>query len=366
MKGKQSPELDFILSVCIREEGNAHPGGLDWNEIYRIAEGNRISPLFLQKLNGNISMNPVLQQMESRSKTNSLSTMWVAGEILRVVKISRDHQIPIHVYKGPVWSQWLYGDFKIRSSGDLDLFVSEVNLFPLIKLMLDTGYTILPFHRSLLDAPDDVRKAFLDSDYHIPLQRTDATGHLQGVIELHWRIAYPRLCFTIFPEEFETYSTTLDFLGSEIPVFRNELQFLMLLINHGGKENWSHLRYLVDLKAYMDRYGETTNWDEVYELATRRGIKKLVDDSLGLLRGAGYRWSPLFPDVKLLDPSDWIEEWYHLPPQPANTSWILFKRSMASHDLTSKPAVLLEHLRFLTDFRLHRQKLKWYRSQAEG
>ncbi len=362
MKRGISPELDYIISACF--SGQAVTDGIkpDIGEIVRIIAGNRILNYAFERLDHRGIAGEVREKLESDYRGNIFANLLQAGETIKINSLAAGLGIPVHFYKGTVWSQWLFDDVKMRAPGDIDLFVAREQLLPLIDALKADGYAILPFHEMLLRSPEPVASGFLDSDYHIPLTCTDSSGYTKSVVELHWRIAYPRLCFDFDPTDFSPYRAEMSFMGHRIPVLSNEYQFLMMMVNHGGKEDWDRLKYVVDLKAYMDRYGLHTDWALVDKIAVRKGIKNLVSRGFGILRGLGYEWKPEFPAAgQRVNIEDFQNTWHRLTPLPGNASWSYFRHSVATRDFSHKFKVLKAHISFLTSFRLHRQKLKWYR-----
>ena len=362
MKPGISPELDYLISVCFSRQTAAGSAGLNSGEIARIVLGNRFLNYAFDKIDPDVITAEVREKLESTLRSNTFSTLMQAGETLKVNNLASGLDIPLHFYKGVVWSQWLFDDVKMRAPGDIDLFVSKEHLIPLLDALKANGYTTSPFHEALLSSPEPTASDFLDSDYHIPLTGTDESGYTKSIVEVHWRIAYPRLCFDFGPADSGRYGAHMEFLNHHVPVFSNEYQFLMMIVNHGGKEDWNRLRYVIDLKAYMDRYGLLTDWDLVDRIAKEKGIRKLLSRGLGILRELGYDWKPEFPAAgQNVGIEDLRNTWYRLSPLPDNASWTYFRHSVAMRDSSYKFKILKAHVRFLTSFRLHRQKLKWYR-----
>ncbi len=357
-----SRELDYIISTCFSSGAAVSAEGLDSNEMERIILGNRILNYAFDKIDKDILTIEARKKLENTYQGNTFSTLLQAGETIKINSLASDLGIPVHFYKGVVWSHWLFDDIKMRAPGDIDLFVAREHLTPLMEALKGNDYSILPFHKALLSSREPIVSDFLDSDYHIPLKSTDVSGYKKSVVELHWSIAYPRLCFDFGPADFSPYTVQMEFLNHQIPVLSNEYQFLMMIVNHGGKEDWNRLKYVADLKAYMDRYGPQTDWALVDRIAGEKGIRKLLSRSLGILRELGYDWKPEFPAAgQNVNTGDLRDTWYRLPPLPDNASWTYFRQSVTTRDFSYKFKILKEHIRFLTSFRLHRQKLKWYR-----
>ena len=367
MKPGISPELDYIISACFSGQTTEKSNqDLDSEEIARILVGNRILNYAFGRIKPDSLNDQVKEKLENMCRTNTFSTLLQASETLKIYRLASDLGIPVHFYKGVAWSQWLFNDVNMRAPGDIDLFVAREHLILLIEALKKNGYAIHPFHDTLLHASEPTSSDFLNSDYHIPLSGKDKSGFTNSVVELHWKIAYPRLCFDFGPADFDKYGVQMEFLHHQIPVFSTEYQFLMMIVNHGGKEDWNRLKYVIDLKAYMDRYGLHTDWALVDRIATAKGVKKLVVRGLGILQELGYEWKPEFPEASQnVGIENLRNTWFRLQPLPGNTSWLYFKHSVTKRDASHRFKILKAHLRFISHFRLHSQKLKWYKEHAD-
>jgi len=338
----------------------------DWQDVFRLGEGHGVQAFLYKKLTDAGAEEPVKSRWEGLYKRQAFSNLLLAAEILQIDQWCRDAGIPCYFYKGKVWSEWLFGDLNTRGPGDIDLMVPREYLFRVIDVLTTRGYVVDPFRQGLLQGPDSVRKAFLRTDYHIPLYKTDEDGRLTQVVEVHWKIAYPRLCFDFDPEEFGHYETTLPFQGRAVRALTNEYQFLMLLVHHGGKERWNRLRYMVDLTGYLDRYGRQTDWDGLAALAHKKGVFTLLKWSLGILRAFDC---PSVQDVpagfaEKVKTARLLREWQELEPLPENATWSYFLHALSKRDLHYTPDIVKAHFSFLSEVKLHLYKLKWYREAA--
>jgi hypothetical protein len=149
-------------------------------------------------------------------------------------------------------------------------------------------------------------------------------------------------------------------------VFQKEYQFLILLVHHGGKEQWRKLKYMADLGAYMFRYGHETDWEKVAALAREKGIYTLVTWSLGILKGLGVTWKKEWPQrIASIETTSLLSQWEAAPQLPSNSTWPYFKHGFAIHDgFKHKAALVLEHLKYFSELQLLWHKATWYKKNS--
>ncbi len=248
-----------------------------------------------------------------------------AKELVEVAKLFARHEIESYAYKGSVWADWLYGDISQRNSEILTyLFLSRLFLEAYRLLKAEAGYVPDDYRLYLLRNPK-TRRSFFKTDYHIPMMnRPDKI--LQSVLEAHWRIAYPRLMFEFPSTEWSQYRVRYDLLGAELSSFRNEYQFLILLVHHGGKEEWRKLKYLADLAGYMRKFGDTTDWPSVVQMAKSKGIFALLEQSLSLLRSLGVEWNERWPQfATTIDTNIYMKQWEAMEKERTKLYLALFQ-----------------------------------------
>ena len=357
------PELKVLLATCFENRAMTPAETLNSDLLQKLVSYHGIRPQFLafaHQNNLDVSFRSSLTDFYQKIAINNLLSV---RQQIQIIRLLEDNGIESYAYKGSLWADWLYGDVGKREFGDIDLLIKPDQCEKALEILRNIGYSPDEYRRYLLGSPE--RKVnFFATDYHIPLENLSMNA--ASMVEMHWQVAYPRLRFDFPSEEWDQHRTSYELHKAKINAFQNEYQFLLLIAHHGGKEHWSRIKYIADFAAYMLRYGGSTNWKLVENLAKNKGILKLYQTSLGLLRALGIDWQKGWPEnVVPGHPAPFINAWESMPIQAENSTWPYFVRSMSVHDgFKFKSKVLLSHLKYLGKWKLLLAKMQWYSSKG--
>jgi hypothetical protein len=354
-----SPEISIMLSACFQSKVEVSEHGIDDKLLRNLIRYHGIRPQFLDFLYKNDFQINFKDALAKECQQTAIINLLSVKELGKLCDILRANGVVCFAYKGSVWADWLYGNVGKREFGDIDLLIERKSLNAALKIMAEQGYHPDPYRKYLLETPDRT-KGFFRTDYHVPLENTSVAT--SSMVEAHWQVAYPRLKFDFPEEEWEEFQCDYPLHGNTLNAFRNEYQFLLLLVHHGGKEQWSRIKYIADFAAYMIRYGDQTDWELVERLAKEKGIYTLLTKSLGLLRSLGIDWKSSWPETtEVVDFNPYIKLWLEMPPQVENSTWPYFVHGIRVHDgLKHKSKVLFGHLAYFLEWRLLYDKMRWY------
>jgi hypothetical protein len=353
--------LDSILNTSFVDIGEEME--IRQEKLFNLLYYHQIRPSFLSYVHEKNIPIAFKKRLTRDCQQIALGNMMSTQELMRLHSLLKDNNVPVYVYKGSLWAEWLYDSIGKREFGDIDLLIPQTHFPEAIRLLVEEGqYKADDYREHLLQSR--WRDKFFKTDYHIPMMREfDDT---RNVVEAHWNIAYPRLLFQFPSGEWDTYAETYSLLNKEVLGFKNEYQFLVLLVHHGGKEEWKKMKYIADLAAYMQKYGDSTDWAQLSRLAAQKGIHNLYIQSLSLLKSLGILWKPGWPQgISTIPVQSLLNTWESTPKLPANSSWPYFKRGLAIHDgFKYKGLLILEHLKYLTEFSLLLHKSRWYKKSS--
>jgi hypothetical protein len=172
--------------------------------------------------------------------------------------------LDVLAYKGPLLGLQLYGDYRMRQYGDLDLLVRPTHASRVIALLLARGFNPL----------DGV-----EADGTVPLVRhrhACALGDpLTGIIvEVHWRLL-DRLYGPELPiDSLMEHPQTLQFCGRPARTIGGE-RLLLALCLHGAAHQWERLAWLGDV-AQLVRSTPDLDWtivtDRARQIRFARGL----------------------------------------------------------------------------------------------
>ncbi|REA61631.1 hypothetical protein DSL64_11750 [Dyadobacter luteus] len=364
MPAQFSDEMNLLLSACLqtRLTDASNP---DEVTLKRMVRYHGVRPQFLNYLHqSGISVSfqkELIEECQRIAFINLLSLRELSG----LFNILKENGVVCYAYKGSVWADWLYGDVGKREFGDIDLLIDRATFQQALKLLAKAGYHPDPYRQFLLESKSRT-EAFFRTDYHIPLENTASAT--SSMVEAHWEVAYPRLHFQFPSGEWNQFHKEYTIQNIKIDAFSNEYQFLLLLVHHGGKEQWSRLKYIADFSAFMIRWGSEIDWNLVAKLAREKGIYTLLVRSLGLLKSLGLPWRDAWQiQPEAVDVTSFIKTWTEMPPAASNSSWPYFLHGMSVHDgLKHKSKVLTKHLEYLSEVGLLLDKARWYRQNPNS
>lgn len=175
-----------------------------------------------------------------------LAQMEQLREFFLITDALKEAGIEFICLKGPLLSQRIYGDPTWRSYNDFDFLLESKNLEKGLKLFNTIGYRVC-----YVEIPkSNCRKEFFFKNLNeIMLHNT----HTKVNVELHWR-----LFSTHIPDELnleqviKEHTRLIDLSGKRFKVFSNELELLYLLIHGGGAHSYRRLKWLVDVKDFVE------------------------------------------------------------------------------------------------------------------
>lgn len=259
-----SPEARLILALCLSNGQSGQQlsfsqnefSTVDWRRLLEISDTNRMIPQVysrLKQLPSEYLPPGVLTSLQRRFDAISVRNLSLTQELLRILRLLRENNIPAIPYKGPVLSQTLYGNVVSRQFWDLDFLLLKEDILAAKELLIRDGYVV----EKILEARDE--KRHLEEDCEWSFDRANGQVHL----ELHWRI---------FPKHFGLgkdwsgdlwdSSTTAFIAGQTVKSIPPEQLLLLLCVHGGDKHRWISLRWVCDV-ARLVEVSHELDWDKV-------------------------------------------------------------------------------------------------------
>ena len=256
-----------------------------------------------------------IRDIRLRQSARSFAQTRQLGQLTRLLQ---SKEVPHLVLKGPVFSQFLYGNPCTRSSSDLDLLIDPRQLSFTHRLLGNEGYTV----RSPL--PGEGRRK---AEIRYLKARTYQSGTAQCSLDLHWKLFSQWIAHEIsFAQLWSRKQTVQLEEGWECHTLGNEDTILFAAF-HAAQDGFCRLRHLLDIGLLLRRLSYSSV--SIAKIASVRQplmnlVLTLVSDLLGF-EFAGTRrffeapgesenfwlkWARLYPDVpklELLHPSLWSQ-----------------------------------------------------------
>jgi Uncharacterised nucleotidyltransferase len=299
------PEFALLLTCCAiasrrwsgGELSRLLEGGVDWARVLELGEHHGVLPQVYQALRETAASVPpeILDELASRYDQNVRRNLRFTAELFRVLDGLEATGISAIPHKGPVLTQFLYGDLALRDFSDLDVFVSREDVLRAKEALRGLGYT----PASQFSAAQE--RAYLASGYEYTFDGPAG----RNLLEIQWDIV-PRFYAVEFPmQELFARAVQVELGGRRVKCLAPEDLVLTLCV-HAAKHAWSRLGWVRDIAATMTSL--SLDWKVVLNRAAEFGILRIVGVSLVLahqLLGANLPEPPCI-DLNELENVRWI------------------------------------------------------------
>ena len=276
------PEVDLLLhcaGFCVggvdaKAVRTRAEKPLDWAALIEHARQHGVTLLLFRALESACpDVIPIqeFQKLRQNFQMTANGNLFLTGELLKLLRLLRSNRIAAVPFKGPILSILLFGDVTFREFGDLDILVPMSDVIAARDLLLSNGYAA-----KHLSEKFDLYTQF---GHELDLLRHD--GNV--AVDLQWRFASKWIAFPIDLDDFWKRLESRP-IGGEFVLQPALDDLLLLLCGHGYRHLWAQLKWIVDVAAYVNRFGETIPWCEALEQAAQLGGRRIVLLGLHLAR----------------------------------------------------------------------------------
>src|SRR5882757_1608922 len=228
------PDLDRVAHV-VRDP-------FSWPVFLRRAEEHCVLPLVaahVKHLDHALILPEVHIKLRELQRRQTLFALQLTAELFRLLAHFVNAGIPVLVTKGPALAVRCYDEPGMRQYGDLDLVVSEADIWVATQAMLDLAYEPrVPL--SAIDAKKTVGEyAFLKPGTDLLVE-----FHTERTLRYHPR---PLQIEKLF--ERSAY-VVID--GRDVPALSLEDELVLICV-HGAKHFWERLMWIADVAALISR-----------------------------------------------------------------------------------------------------------------
>jgi hypothetical protein len=201
-------------------------------------------------------------QMREHFYANVGATLFLTGELLRILQLLATHGIPTLPFKGPTLAAAAYGNLALRQFSDLDILVHKQDL-PRIKALLTTHGYQLPLTRAK-------EQALWKHHYHYAFVREDG----RVLVEMHWAFTRRYWPVPLDPTYLWARPALVSLAGTPVGTFPPEALLLILCV-HGTKERWALLKWVCDVAELLRRH-QALDWERVLAQAHSSGGVRML------------------------------------------------------------------------------------------
>ncbi|MCF0060854.1 nucleotidyltransferase family protein [Dyadobacter chenwenxiniae] len=370
---KISPELALLMEAAL--EGKSKPPfdsyqrEINWAKLSRLANWHQVRPLLLDHLQNRGEKLEVpakhLAGLKEFAMGQAVTNMAFLGISVRLYEQLDAVRVKAFLMKGALWAWLLYEKPNQREFGDIDFFIEEGDINKSLSTLKVNGFEPDPYRKYLM-GQDALRSAYLETDYQLPLQPIES--HALQSLEIQWKPSYPRYCYDLNWKELSLNMISVNMAGSLIQIPNMENQLLMMVIHHGGVEQWDKLKYMADFVRILRKHSDKLDWSYIQDISGKQGFKRLLSESVGMVRlltgeafgGEAFESAMASPSDKFR--SAILKHWENERPVLKSKSWRIFLYNMRHRDnLGVKFSIILAHLSYLTNLRLLWHKALWYK-----
>lgn len=189
--------------------------------------------------------------------------------------------IPLILHKGLQYQFEIYEDPQLRERGDIDVLIQKKDVLPSINILKKQGFgsDIVNPDQSGTEIGQQIEKLLsFNYLYQLPLSNKNL------LLDFQWGVKSDFHSFHFpYPLIFQK-AAFKDFYGIKTLQVDKESLFWLMIIHHGGKDQWMRLRHLADLTAYMKTYSTQIDWGAILVKAKSYGLQQVLLDGFQYLK----------------------------------------------------------------------------------
>jgi hypothetical protein len=247
------PEFELVLA-CLRWPQETVDGDrirslaqqpIRWPYLLEILHHHKVVPLFLRIVEAfapGYMPDEAATALRAAGAANDETCLRRTSQLLLLNRLFREQQIDLRVFKGIPLAITAFQDPALRDAGDIDLLVSERDIFRAGEILRIQGYV-------RLDPQARLTRRRLRS--YVAHQKDFSYSHPLSdlIIDLHWRLFRN----PFLPANAGLTDVGEDWvdLGSERIATLPAPRLLLYLCVHGALDGWLRLKWLTDIGALM-------------------------------------------------------------------------------------------------------------------
>lgn len=209
--------------------------------------------------------------LDNQITENTLRNEKLSQELVSILLLLKQKNIIAIPFKGPTLVNQIYNNSASRFSRDIDILIQKKDISAALNIMEKNGY----YYKKIKQNPK-MEKAYLD--YNGQYLMFSADGSV--AIEPHTLLAQSMLSIHVDYDDLWNQLIDLDFGEHTFKVFRIETLFLILCV-HGAKEEWTRLKWIVDIAQAIKKYPDM-DFCYILQEAKKWGCLRMVYLAIGL------------------------------------------------------------------------------------
>jgi hypothetical protein len=246
---------------------------INWDYLLNLTAWHQVTPLLswqLQNTCPDLIPQEVLERLRTASNANAKRNFGLTGELLNLLRLFENNNIPMMPFKGPALAEVGYKNSKLREFLDLDILI-PVDFVPQArKLLISQGY------EPQFELADTQELIYTKLRHEHMFWHEDK----QIALDVHWSLFPLNFSFSDDRNLTWKHQDKIQLSGRAVETLSAE-SLLLFLCFHGCKHNWARLKSICDL-AELIRSQPQIDWNWILSEAERLGIERMVLLSLYL------------------------------------------------------------------------------------
>lgn len=274
-----SPEMELLICTARsvlgpRERARVESlieDGVTWGSIHRLAQTHGTAPLLYHHLSSFPEKVPseFLERLCLEYDWNLKRNMARTAQLLEVMRLLDDVDIPAIPLKGPTLAAFAYGNLALRVFGDLDILIPNEALQPAASRLKSAGYEATPKLTPLQE------RWFIGHFGHLSLSRG-----ADSLVELHVYSRSRRQWFPFSFDRLQSRVAQIRVAGQPLPIL-SPADLMLHLSVHGTKHIWSTLGWIADVAEAAAKL-QLDDWNRLFAEGRRLGVQTMVGLALRL------------------------------------------------------------------------------------
>lgn len=244
---------------------------LDWKLIIVLATQHRVLALLfhnLKQIAPHQIPSAVLAHLQTFFSTHTFRNLNQAAEIIRLINLLKQHDIPAIPFKGPTLALNIYGDIKLRQFDDLDILVSPSDFLKTRQVLMTEGGYQRPTPSPFLIPEQEI--AHLHAEYECSLMHATR----KTLIDLHQNLTGGT--FIWYPFDVQDLGAQLAPVSQTDGLLTLSTEDLLLyLCTHGAKSLWQRLVWICDV-AELVNGSPNLNWEQLLQKAQSVKLERML------------------------------------------------------------------------------------------
>lgn len=239
---------------------------IDWGYLIQLSYENKLTQLLYKNLDTfchDLVPEEVMIRLKRIFQENVMNNLKLLGELLKILKILKSHDIIAIPYKGPSLAILAYGNIAFRMFNDLDIFIFKKDILKARDILISNGYI-----------PEFKLKKSNETKYIESQREMIFFNKNQSInVDIHWKFSAQLFSLPKIKDNIGNNLIYKKINNFEINTLSNEDMLLVLCLHNAG-HRWTRLAWISDISELINT--KQIKWSKVIKKAERLYLKRIL------------------------------------------------------------------------------------------